>query len=205
MIRVEVEQGTEKWLSARLGIPTSSCFDKILTPLMLKPGKATAYLLTLLAEWSIGEPLDGGESLEMMRGTAAEKQARSYYEFQRDVKVEQVGYLLTDDRRVGCSPDGLVGDSGGIEIKCPMAKGMMGYLLADDPSLAHRGQIQGSLWVTGREWWDLCVWHPFLPSIIHRCYPDPEWQEAFSVAIADFLGRLDEAKDHLRGLGVERE
>ena len=77
--------------------------------------------------------------------------------------------------------------------------------LADDPSLAHRGQIQGSMWITGRPWWDLCVWHPFLPSIIYRCYPDPEWVEAFEAALASFLERMEAGKDRLRAIGEERE
>jgi len=204
MIKLDMEQGTMEWAQARLGLPTSSCFDQIVTPARLQPAKATAYLDTLLAEWVLGEPLDGGESLEMRRGTVAENQARAWYEFQTDTEVEQVGFCLTDDRRVGCSPDGLIGDDGGVEIKCPMMKGHVGYLLAEDPSLAHRGQIQGSLWVTGRAWWDLVVWHPFAPKVVHRCYPDPEWVEAFEPALATFFERLDEGKARLRSLGVDR-
>lgn len=202
---LDIKQGTEEWLEARLGIPTSSNFDKILTPKKLKAGKADSYIETLLAEWSIGEPLDGGESIEMMRGTAGEESARSYYELRCDVDVQEVGFITTDDGAVGCSPDGLVGDEGGIEIKCPMAKGFAGYVLADDPSLAHRGQIQGAMWITGRPWWDLVVWHPYLPSIIHRCEPDPKWVDAFEPALAAFLERLEAGKARLRALGVDRE
>jgi len=77
MIKLDMEQGTMEWAQARLGLPTSSCFDQIVTPARLQPAKATAYLDTLLAEWVLGEPLDGGESLEMRRGTVAENQARA--------------------------------------------------------------------------------------------------------------------------------
>ena len=204
MIRLDVKQGTEKWLDARLGIPTASCFDKIITPKTLKPGKADAYLTELLAEWVLGEPLDGGESIEMMRGTAAEKSARAWYELREDVDVEEAGLLLTDDRTAGYSPDGLVGDDGLVEIKCPMMKGHIGYLLMEDPSLAHRGQIQGGLWVTGRNWLDLVVWHPLAPSLVHRCYPDPEWVSAFEPALDAFLERLEQGKETLRAKGVDR-
>jgi hypothetical protein len=95
---VNVQQGTDAWLIARLGVPTASCFDKLVTPKGLKASaSATGYLAQLAAEWFLGTPLDEASSGYMDRGTGMEAEARRYYELAQDVTVEQVGFVLTDD------------------------------------------------------------------------------------------------------------
>ena len=198
MIIIDVEQGSDGWLSARLGIPTASQFHRIVTPKTLKPStQAQGYICELLAEWALGEPLTDFGSDAMMRGTLLESSAVGYYEMMQDVETTEVGFCVTDDGKVGCSPDRLVGDDGGLEAKAPMAKGHMAALLGE-PEADYRAQIQGSIWVTGRAWWDLVVWHPFLPSVIVRCEPDPAFQDALTEQLADFLQHLDEGKTRLR-------
>jgi hypothetical protein len=81
----------------------------------------------------------------------------------------------------GASPDGLVGDEGGIEIKCPLPHTHVSYLRAGDVPSKYIPQIQGCLWITGREWWDFMSYHPAMEDLIVRVYRD----EAYIKKLAD--------------------
>jgi len=169
MITIECEQGTEEWFQARLGIPTASDFNKIITPAKLEPSKqADTYINKLIAEWLRGKPDESFQSDWMKRGQEVEEEARDFYIFQTDSKVKQVGFCLTDNKTYGCSPDGLVGKDGGAEIKCPSPGVHVGYLLGNKVPTEYRLQILGSLLVTGRKWWDFLSYHPDMESLIVR-------------------------------------
>ena len=204
MIVLDHDQGSAEWHFARLGLPTSSEFDRILTP-TLKPSKQaeTTYLYDKLAEWAVGESqsADGGESPWMRRGTNMEAEARKWYEFEYGVTVEQVGLCLSDDGLIGCSPDGLVGEAGLVEIKNKSASHHIGSLLGADAH-AHRCQTQGQLLVTGREWVDLVLYSPLMPVHTTRNEVDEEWRDAFKPELEKFLQRFEAAKDVLRAKGV---
>jgi hypothetical protein len=205
MIVLPVEQGTPEWEYARIGHPTASGFDEILTPAKLKlSAQRFKYRNKILAEWLIGHPIDwGGASQFMDRGTDMEPEARAWYELQRDVEVEVVGHILTDDRRAGGSPDGLVGSDGGIEVKCAALHTHVGYMLDPDSLVAaYRSQVQGYLWLTGRAWWDLIAYAPTLPKIVQRIEPDAEYHAALADALGTFCDELDDAK---RTLADHRE
>lgn len=196
MIRLDCKQGGPEWDEARLGIPTASNFDRILTPTKLEYSRRSEdYRDELLAEWLLGFPLDQFSTSEMDRGTRLERTARAWYELSH-ADVEEVGFVLRDDRQVGGSPDGFVGDDGLVEIKCPMAKAHIGYLL--DDGTPHRGQIQGLLYLTGREWCDLVVYSDYLPKLVRRFERDEDYIEALEKALWRFLQDLNECKDKLR-------
>lgn len=204
MIILRCEQGSPEWTRARLGIATSSKFDKIITPARLGYSAASErYRNELLAEWLTGYPLeDNGRTDFMQRGERLEPEARAKYGFLQDVEVEEVGAILRDDRKVGCSPDGLVGESGGLEIKAPAIHTHIGYML-DPESLvkAYHCQVQGSLWLTGREWWDLMSYHPTLDEVLVRVEPDPDFHAAFGEHIETFLADLETARQTLLDMG----
>ena len=202
MKRYDCAQGGTAWLQARLGVVTASQFHRILTPTLKASTSARHYAHELLAEVYLGEDQGSAPSDEwMIRGTSMEAEAVRWYEMQREVECETVGFLTTDDGRVGCSPDRLVGTDGGLEIKCPSAKVHVGYLLGEDAH-AHRCQVQGSLWVTGRKWWDLLIYSPVLPPSLKRHEVDPEWVEAWEDALAPFLGLLSAGRATLDGMGM---
>ena len=93
MITVECEQGSTQWLNARLGIPTASQFDRILSPKTLKPSaSAEGYRHELLAEWLLGEPIDTVNTEWMQRGIELEPRAVQFYEFQRDIETTRIGF-----------------------------------------------------------------------------------------------------------------
>lgn len=200
MIRVECLQGSESWHAARLGLPTASSFHRIVTPKSGKPSASShKYLYELVAERLLGTPLDSASSEFMERGKALEGEAVAWYELQRGVDTEKVGFVLTDDRRAGCSPDRLVGEDGGLEVKCPSAGVHVGYLLGE-LSEEYRCQVQGGLWVTGRRWWDLLSYNPLLPSALVRIERDEEFIAALESAVGEFCERLDEATKRLSAL-----
>lgn len=182
MTILDMEQGSLEWMVARLGLPTASRYDQLLTPKGLKPSASQQpYRAELLAEWLLGQPLEWGTDGVMERGTELEAEARRFYEMDRDVEVRQVGFILRDDGLTGGSPDGLVGADGVLEIKCPMAKQHVRYMLGEKPE--HTGQVQGLLHLTGRAWCDVLSYNPELPPVLVRVERD----EAYLAALVPIL------------------
>ncbi len=199
MIILDVEQGSYEWQIARAGIPTASCFDRILTPKTLKlSAQSVAYRNELLAEWLLGEPIEAPTTYWMERGTIIEPEARAFYELQSGATVRTVGLVLRADRKVGGSPDALVGDAGGLELKCPAPQTHVGYML--DPAAfaaTYRHQVQGNLYLTGRQWWDLQSYCPGLPAVTQRIERDEVYLAALDAALRVFLADLDAMKEQL--------
>lgn len=194
MIRVDCEQGSAEWFEARLGIPTASAFKKIITA---KTGKlssaADGYAHQLIAERILGMQLEQESFGFMERGKLQEQAARSFYELKRDVDVELVGFCLRDDKRAGCSPDGLIGLDGLLEIKVPNAANHIGYLLADNGvGEEYRPQVQGQLWVCEREWLDTVSYNPELPNALVRTPRDEAYIKALEAAVKQFCDFIDE-------------
>jgi hypothetical protein len=205
---LDCEQGTPEWFSSRLAHPTASAFSRILSPTGKRSTQMEAYANELVAEWITGTPggyEEGGGwqgSSHMERGTALEAEARAYYTLERGLDVVQVGHCLTDDGDAGCSPDGLVGDDGLVELKCPKPGTHIGYLLAGRLPTTYIPQVQGQLWVTGRAWCDFESYAPLLPPLLIRVPRDEEWISTFRDALNDFTALLDEKKARLRELGI---
>lgn len=143
------EQRSPEWFAARLGRITASHFSDVLS----SGSTRKTYMMKLLAERMTGEPLENYSNKWMQEGTEAEPRAREYYEGLNGVKVEQVGFVqLGDD--MGASPDGLVGEKGILEIKCPLPNTHLGYILSNKLPSEYKAQAQGGLWVAEREWVD---------------------------------------------------
>lgn len=196
---INCEQYSTEWWEARRGIPTASAFDRIITA---KTGKLSAgalgYAFELVADLAqlgpepwLNEP--GYESAAMKRGTQTEHEARRFYEMERDVDVQRVGFCITDAGDAGCSPDGLVGESGGLELKCPLLKTHVGYLYRGGLPDEYKPQVHGSLIVTGREWWDFLSYAPGLPPLLVRVEPD-DYTESLRHCLAEFQQILAEVK-----------
>jgi hypothetical protein len=189
----DMEQGTPEWLAARLGIPTASEFHRIITAAKGELSKqARKYAQQLVAETLLGEPLDTGiGNLELVaRGRLLEPLAVQQYEAATGTETRAVGFITTNDGRVGCSPDRLIGQRGGLEIKCPAPLTHMGYLI-DGPGDDHKQQVQGQLAVAELEWVDLYSFHPDLPPAKIRTYRDEPYIAKMSMALAEFLDMRD--------------
>lgn len=203
MIRFDVAQGTTAWAQLRVGIPTASRFDEIVTPGKLHLSKSCdKYAHELIAEQLLGQPLDNATSGFMERGTLLEKKAVSFYELQRDCEVDRVGFVMRDDRRVGCSPDGLiVGERGGVEIKVPSAGIHIGYLLGSAGE-KYKLQIQGCIWLCELDYWDFVSYNPDLPSTIVRFNRDDDVIKPLAAGVDQFLEYVDESKLKLQKYGL---
>lgn len=200
-----MQQGSDEWHQIRLGIPTASRFDQIITPKTLElSASSTAYIIELVTETMIGEPCDTRKSEWMERGTGHELQAAHWYEITRDTDAVEVGFVSDDALTYGCSPDRLVGDDGALEIKVPGAKKHMEYLLNPAKLAAeYRHQVQGGLWVCRETiaWWDIMSYHPTLPRVVYRCVPDPQWFEKFGEAFPEFLKNLADVREQAKAKG----
>lgn len=169
------QQGTLEWLEARRGVPTSSEFSSICSAVKGEYSTgADGHINRLIGE--LYDPrfneVEPYMSASMKNGQLLEPQARSYYEWKRSADVQQVGLCLDDKGRFGCSPDGLVGEEGGLECKCPAAKTHVGYLRAGTLPDAYKQQVHGSLIVTGRDWWDFLSYCEGLPPLLIRVTPN---------------------------------
>lgn len=195
----DIQQGTEEWFNARLGIPTSSNFDKIITT-QGKPSKqAQKYLYLLIAERITGVSEEGYRNGWMDRGNALEGEARAFYELMTGDVVEEVGICYQDNtKRWACSPDGLVSGEGILEIKCPSSPVHIGYMLANELPKDYYQQVQGQLLVTGRKWCDFFSYYPGLPPFVIRVFPDKAFQKALQVELEVFVKELDKVTEKIR-------
>lgn len=203
-IHLDVAQGTAEWIEARLGIPTTSEFKRILTPKGALSASRKRYLGELLAEYCLGHQVTEFQGNEWMeRGKALEPQARSAYAIARDSEARSCGIFFSDDDRlIGASPDFMVGDNGIGELKCPTAGVHCMYLAEDRVPPEYWMQVQGQLWVTGRSWCDFVSYHPDLPPLIVRATPDAALHNAMREAMIDFLDELLAGRERLRNMGA---
>lgn len=203
MIIVDCQQGSPEWLISRLGIPTASEFDKILTPTGKLSTSADGYMYRLLGEWISGKPAEQYISKWMERGTEVEAQARDFYSFKTDADVQQVGFIYKDESKLaGCSPDGIVSTSIGLEIKSPLASTHVRYLLKGEVPTEYQAQIQGSLWITGFEFWDFLSYHPDMPSVIIRVGRDEKYIQSLEIAVSNFISVMMDKRSELLKRGL---
>ena len=188
MIVLPHEQRSEGWFAARLGLPTASQFGRIITATGKKSAQFDGYANQLIAERITGEITQVTITEAMQRGTDLEPQARAWYELATGETVEEVGLCLHDHINCGASPDGLVGDHGLLEIKCPMAKTMVEYLRDGVLPSAYVPQVQGQLWITDREWCDFLAWHPAMKPLTVKVERD----EKFIEKLAELVSALDD-------------
>ena len=169
---IEGEQRTTRWYEARKARPTASAFDKIITTKGEPSKSAKKYMYQLAGEFVSGVTLESFQSEAMTRGIELEAEAREFYELTHSVEVRQVAFCLTDNNLSGCSPDGLVGEDGMIEIKCPLVQTHVEYMLNNKLPTAYFQQVQGQLWVTDRKWCDFISYYPGLKPLIVRVVRD---------------------------------
>ena len=188
---IECEQGTPEWLQARLGIPSASSYAKLVTTTGKASAQATAYINQLVAERITGEPTFFQVTDPMQRGMDLEPQARTAYEMETGNLVIQVGFLMHDTLQAGASPDGLIGQNGGLEIKCPSAHTHVEYLRDGDLPIKYFQQVQGCLWISGRDWWDFMSYHPKMEPLIVRVFRDEEFIKALECAVIEAVQMIE--------------
>lgn len=193
------EQGSQEWFESRLGVPSASNFDKIIT-MDGKPSKQREkYLYQLAGEKVCKVKTETFQSAAMAKGVETESEARSFYEFTYDCEVAQVGFCLSDCERWGCSPDGLVGDGGLLELKCPLIQTHVGYLVNGGLDTDYFHQTQGQLFVTGRKWCDIMSYYPGIKPLIIRVLPDLDFHKKLEAELIKFNSELTEVVKKIGG------
>ncbi len=180
MIILNDEQGSPEWLASRLGRPSASMFGKLITGSGKPSSSAESYINEMIAERLTGRSKPFYTNEHMERGTALEPEAREAYEFITDYEVQETGFILDDSEEFGCSPDGLVGEQGGLEIKCPSTGVHVSYLRKGVVPAKYYQQVQGCMWITGRDWWDFMSYHPEMPHLLVRARRNEKFIEAMA-------------------------
>ena len=195
MYRYDIEQRTPEWLILKLGKFSGSTASDLL---MKDSTKGYQNLIKKLAyERITGQIIETYKSDAMIRGNELEPEAREIYEFETRNRVKLIGFIEYNDF-VCCSPDGLIGDEGIIEIKCPLWSTQMDYLLDQSVPNNYFSQIQFNLLVSEREWCDFYSYHPKLDSVLIRVQRDKEKIEEIKnkleIAKQDILNLMEKLK-----------
>lgn len=199
---IDCPQGSIEWFAARIGLPTASEFSTIMAKGRDGGPSLTRkkYLHQLAAEIITGEPSESFSNPYMERGKAQEAEARRLYAFMRDADPQLVGFIRNGQK--GASPDALLGNDGGLEIKTRAPHLQVELLLQDRLPPEHRAQVQGNIWIAEREWWDVAVYSPGLPLFVCREYRDDDYIANLSGAVSRFNEELAEIVDRVRRYGT---
>lgn len=192
----DLVQGTPEWRDARCGMVTASVVAKLLTPTLKVADNDTSrgVVATLVTERLTGHGSDDVPvSSDIWRGIHSEPYARGAYS-EHHGHVREMGFMSRDDWgfQIGYSPDGLVGDDGLVEIKCPRARNHLLTVLRDEVPTQHMAQLQTALLVSGRSWVDFVSFFGGMPLYRRRVEPDTAWHDAIVAAVTAFEAQAEE-------------
>jgi putative phage-type endonuclease len=199
-----MQQRTEDWFKQRLGKATASRIADIVAK--TKTGYSASrknYAAQLVCERLTGVPQDGFTSPAMQWGTDTEPQARAAYCFHRDLDVSECGFFDHPEIAMsGASPDGLIGDDGLLEIKCPNTAGHIETLLGKAAPAKYVHQMMWQMACTGRAWCDFVSFDPRLPEnmrlFVARLHRDDEMITELEAEVTAFLNEVGETVAQLR-------
>lgn len=157
------------------------------------------YMRELAGEILTEECTESYSNAHMDRGKVMEDDARRLYAFIADADPVQVGFIRNGQK--GASPDSLVGDNGGLEIKTALPHIQIDRLERDRLPPEHVAQVQGGLWVAEREWWDFVSFWPKLPMLKVRVYRDEPYIKTMSDEINRFNDELAALVERVRAYG----
>jgi len=188
---IDVVQGSDAWDQLRAR-PTASNFGRIISPAKGDySDQATAYAAEIVAK-RMGLYTSPPPSYWMQHGTESEPFARAAYEEANGVEVQQVGFIVPLFTDVyGGSPDGLVGNDGMLEIKCPKPESLIQYHSNGVCPDVYKPQIQGLLMISRLPWCDFFAWHPGLNPFQIRVYADDHYQTKIAKGIYRLLEEVD--------------
>lgn len=200
-----IEQGTPEWHQLRAGKVTASRVADILAQTRTGPSASRQnYLIELALQRSTGTIEPSYTNAAMEWGTQTEPQARVAYEVETENFVDQVAFI--DHPTIawfGCSPDGLIGDDGLIEIKCPNSATHWEYFKAKKPPQKYVTQMQTQLCVTNRKWCDFVSFDPRMPSrsqlLVVRIERDDAFIAEMEEKVKQFLSEVEIEVNLMKG------
>lgn len=194
---IDCEQRSEEWFKARMGMPTASMFGALMVGV---EGKVRAsYMRKLAGEILTGIQMESYTNDDMDRGREQEPEILARYAFEHDVEVTPCGFIKNGKK--GCSPDGLIGADGMVQIKSAAPHVMIEILMAGTVPKKHLPQCQGELWVAERKWTDLVIGSsPRLPLFVARLERDKQYINDIEVAVHWFNRELAEMVKRIEAL-----
>lgn len=202
MIIHDVPQNSYDWTMLRLGIPTASCFDKIVTPTGKLSSQSKDLACKLIAEELMQRQMDDIGGLHWVeRGKELEESALAMYEFEVELETKKVGFVTNDDGTIGCSPDRLVGEEGLLELKCPKPNTHLSYFFYGFGN-DYKPQVQGQMMLTGRKWCDLYSFHPDFPPVRFRFERDEEFIAILEKSLNEFVAMKNEMMEKITKSGA---
>lgn len=197
-------QRTEEWHAQRLGKATGSRIADIIARTKTGWGASRAnYMAELVAERLTGAPTVGYVNQAMQHGIDTEAEARSVYEFMRDTEVVEVGFVDHPSINMsGASPDGLIGQDGLVELKCPTTATQIETLLGSSVPSKYVVQMQWQMACTQRAWCDFVSYDPRLPEsmrlFVRRVERDAAQIAELEQQVRTFLAEVDAKVESLR-------
>lgn len=201
-----MDQRSDEWFQARLGKVTASRVADVMAK--TKTGYSASrdnYMAQLIVERMTGKPAESFSNAAMEWGTAQEPFARAAYEVAQSVMVEEVGFVQHPSiEQAGASPDGLVGDDGLVEIKCPNTATHIETLLSQSVPAKYLPQIQWQLACTNRQWCDFVSFDPRMPEgaqlFIKQVTIDRDYIAQMEQEVCKFLSEVDQKLSQLRSI-----
>lgn len=198
-------QRSEEWFQARLGKATASSFHNIVKSEKLAGWKN--YRTELALERITGVRQEGYTSTEMQWGIDTEPLARLHYVLATKNEVTECGFFEHPTLAAGASPDGLLGDDGGLEIKCPNSATHIQTLRTGKIPDLYVPQVQGGMYITGRKYWDYVSFDPRLPKnaalFIIRAKRDDDYIEMLEGRLKLFLKDVEEEMEFVQSYGTK--
>ena len=204
-------QGSPEWLQSRVGRVTASRVADVIAKTKAGYGASRAsYMSELICERLTGQPADRFVSQAMAHGTEHEPNARAAYSFLTGDVVEEVGFIPHPTiPMTGASPDGLVGERGLIEIKCPNSATHIETLLTETIPSKYVTQMTWQAVCTRRHWVDFVSYDPRMPPdmmlFVKRHMVSGDFAAELETEVVKFLAELDAKVAELQARFVQRE
>ena len=204
----DIEQGTDEWFAIRCGKVTASrVADVIATTKSGYSASRANYEAQLICEILTGKPAESYSNAAMQWGTETEPLARAQYELKTGNMVNQIGFVVHPIiEQAGASPDGLIGEDGCIEIKCPNTSTHLDTLLSQKVPSKYITQMTWQMVCTGRKWCDFVSYDPRLPEnlqlFIERIELDEDYAKKLQNEVVMFLVEVNEKVEKLRKINV---
>lgn len=207
IIHREFNQLSPEWLAVHIGKPTASEFKQFMTTkYKAREGDMfTSFVAKKVAQAWLGRSLGSFSTFSTEQGQLREDEARPYAMLELNEEIDQVGFITGADGRCGCSPDGLIGEDSGVEIKCPEPQTHVRYLMEGVVPDDYLPQVNGSIYVSGRKRWvfmSYCVGFPALMLTVKR---DEKIMAAIGEALTKFYSSFDAAFDVLNAASSTRK
>lgn len=202
-------QGSDEWFDARRGKVTASRIADVIAKTKSGWGASRAnYMAELVAERMTGITAESYTNAAMQRGKDLEPQARAAYVFFTDNEVIEIGFVSHPTiGKSAASPDGLAGDDGMVEIKCPNTATHIETLLTRKIPNKYVVQMQWQMACAGRKWCDFVSFDPRMPGNlqlhVQRVDRDDDKIGELGVMVVGFLGELDEQVAALEALKLD--